>query len=689
MNTPLWAPSEQQIEQTNLYNFMKFVAKDGHKIDHYQDLYDFSVRLPQLFWKYLWDYGSFIQASEHTSVLQTNGDILGSKWFEGATFNFAQNLLKFRDDRPAITAYDERGKQQAISYAQLYKRVMHLSNWFRQQGIQPGDRIVAFMPNVPEAIIAMLAAVSIGAVWSSCSPDFGLQGVVDRFGQIKPKIIITTDGYFYSGKTLNSLEKLNLILEDLSSIEHVVVVPYVNKDLTQPSTEDQLINSKSNTSPSQAITLWQDAMNIGEGIAVQKSERTQQSIHSMEIEFEALPFDHPLYILYSSGTTGAPKCIVHSAGGTLIQHYKELVLHTDVKSDDTLFYYTTCGWMMWNWMTSTLMTGASLVIFDGSPFYPETQTLWNMIEEQKVSIFGTSAKYISTLHKLDYIPNQHHDLSHIKTLLSTGSPLSSESYDFAYRSIKQDMCLSSIAGGTDIISCFVLGNPTLPVYKGEIQCLGLGMAVNVYDDKGQALDDNQQGELVCEKPFPAMPIGFYNDNNDEKYLSSYFKKFNNVWAHGDIVEKIPREFNQHKYTSLVIHGRSDAVLNPGGVRIGTAEIYRQVEKVDAVIESIAVGQTWPKDSDDVRVVLFVVLKPNQVLNDALIKEIKTTIRSNTTPRHVPSVILQVPDIPKTLSGKIVEVAVRDTINGKPVKNKDALLNPDSLSLYENLAALNR
>jgi acetoacetyl-CoA synthetase len=689
MNTPLWAPSEQQIEQTNLYNFMKFVAKDGHKIDHYQDLYDFSVRLPQLFWKYLWDYGSFIQASEHTSVLQTNGDILGSKWFEGATFNFAQNLLKFRDDRPAITAYDERGKQQAISYAQLYKRVMHLSNWFKQQGIQPGDRIVAFMPNVPEAIIAMLAAVSIGAVWSSCSPDFGLQGVVDRFGQIKPKIIITTDGYFYSGKTLNSLEKLNLILEDLSSIEHVVVVPYVNKDLTQPSAKDQLINRTSNTDPSQAITLWQDAMNIGEGIAVQKSERTQQSIHSMEIEFEALPFDHPLYILYSSGTTGAPKCIVHSAGGTLIQHYKELVLHTDVKSDDTLFYYTTCGWMMWNWMTSTLMTGASLVIFDGSPFYPETQTLWNMIEEQKVSIFGTSAKYISTLHKLDYIPNQHHDLSHIKTLLSTGSPLSSESYDFAYRSIKQDMCLSSIAGGTDIISCFVLGNPTLPVYKGEIQCLGLGMAVNVYDDKGQALDDNQQGELVCEKPFPAMPIGFYNDNNDEKYLSSYFKKFNNVWAHGDIVEKIPREFNQHKYTSLVIHGRSDAVLNPGGVRIGTAEIYRQVEKVDAVIESIAVGQTWPKDSDDVRVVLFVVLKPNQVLNDALIKEIKTTIRSNTTPRHVPSVILQVPDIPKTLSGKIVEVAVRDTINGKPVKNKDALLNPDSLSLYENLAALNR
>ncbi len=687
MNTPLWAPSEQQIEQTNLYNFMKFVAKDGHKIDHYQDLYDFSVRLPQLFWKYLWEYGSFIQATEHSSILKSNGDILGAKWFEGANFNFAQNLLKYRDDRPAITAYDERGEQQVVTYAQLYKKVLHLSNWFKQQGIEPGDRIVAFMPNVPETIIAMLAAVSIGAVWSSCSPDFGLQGVVDRFGQIKPKIIITTDGYFYGGKTLNSLEKLNHILEDLDSIEHVLVVPYVKTELTQSNAEDQLNNCATHTPKLQIVKLWQDAMNIGQALAVQKSKLDQQDIESIEIEFEALPFEHPLYILYSSGTTGAPKCIVHSAGGTLIQHYKELILHTDVKPDDTLFYYTTCGWMMWNWMASTLMTGASLVIFDGSPFYPETNTLWNMIEEQKVSIFGTSAKYISTLQKLEYKPNQHHDLSHIKTLLSTGSPLSSESYDFAYNAIKQDMCLSSIAGGTDIISCFVLGNPTLPVYKGEIQCLGLGMAVNVYDDNGQALGDKQQGELVCEKPFPAMPLGFYNDKNDEKYLASYFEKFNNVWAHGDIVEKIPRVFNQHKYTSLVIHGRSDAVLNPGGVRIGTAEIYRQVEKVSTVMESIAVGQTWPVGSDDVRVVLFVVLKPKQELNDELIKEIKTTIRSNTTPRHVPSVILQVSDIPKTLSGKIVEVAVRDTINGKPVKNKDALLNPDSLSLYENLTEL--
>lgn len=661
---------------------MQFVAKDGHKIDHYQDLYDFSVRLPQLFWKYLWEYGSFIQHKEHSSVLGGQTNILGARWFDGAKFNFAQNLLKFRDDRPAITSYDERGKQQVITYAQLYKKVLYVSSWFKQQGIQPGDRIVAFMPNVPETIIAMLAAVSIGAVWSSCSPDFGLQGVVDRFGQIKPKIIITTDGYFYGGKTLNSLEKLNVILNDIESIEHIVVVPYVNTELKQHEAHDQLTDTNKDN-----INLWHNILSAGTSSVVEKSERLKQEINSIEIEFEALPFDHPLYILYSSGTTGAPKCIVHSAGGTLIQHYKELVLHTDVKPSDTLFYYTTCGWMMWNWMTSTLMTGASLVIFDGSPFYPETNTLWNMIEEQGVSVFGTSAKYISTLQKLDYIPNQHHDLSHIKTLLSTGSPLSSESYDFAYSAIKQDMCLSSIAGGTDIISCFVLGNPTLPVYKGEIQCLGLGMAVNVYDDNGVALSDNQQGELVCEKPFPAMPIGFYNDENDQKYLSSYFKKFDNVWAHGDIVEKIPREFNQHAYTSLVIHGRSDAVLNPGGVRIGTAEIYRQVEKVPSVMESIAVGQVWPKNSDDVRVVLFVVLKEKQTLTEALIKEIKTTIRSNTTPRHVPSVIVQVSDIPKTLSGKIVEVAVRDVINGKDVKNKDALLNPDALDLYRNLPDL--
>lgn len=683
MSAPIWTPTVEQIKSSNLYDFMAFVAKDGHNIKHYNDLYEFSVRLPQLFWKYLWEYGSFIQHTEHKSVLSENGNILEAKWFDGAKFNFAQNLLKFRDDRPAITAYDEQGKQQQISYAELYQHVMRLSYWLKQQGIKPGDRVAAFMPNITETIIGMLAAVSVGAVWSTCSPDFGLQGVIDRFGQIEPKVILTTDGYFYSGKTLNSLDKLNKVINEIASIEHIIVVPYVKQTLSA----EEAIKSLS-SQEQQRVTLWQTAMTNGNDLIISKSKKNKQDISNIEIEFEPLPFNHPLYILYSSGTTGVPKCIVHSAGGTLIQHYKELVLHTDVKPSDTVFYYTTCGWMMWNWMTSTLMTGASLVIYDGSPFYPETQSLWNMIETEKVSIFGTSAKYIATLQKLNYIPNQHHDLSSIRILLSTGSPLSNSSYDFAYNSIQKNMCLSSIAGGTDIISCFVLGNPTLPVYPGEIQCLGLAMAVNVFDENGKPLAENKQGELVCEKPFPAMPNGFYNDHNHKKYKASYFEKFNNVWAHGDIVEKIKRKFNGQNYTSLIIHGRSDAVLNPGGVRIGTAEIYRQVEKVDAVMESVAVGQEWPKDSDDIRVVLCVVLRNELTLTDELISEIKSTIRSNTTPRHVPSVIIQVEEIPKTLSGKIVEVAVRDTINGKQVKNQDSLLNPMALNYFKDLPELN-
>jgi acetoacetyl-CoA synthetase len=675
MNRQLWAPTVEQVNNSNMHRFIEFVAKDGHKINHYQDLYEFSVRLPQLFWKYIWDFASFIQQQDHTSVLTNNDSMLNAQWFNGAQFNFAQNLLKYRDDRPAITSYNEYGKQQIISYAQLYQKVLLLSTWLIEKGVQPGDRVAAFMPNVPETIIAMLATVSLGAVWSSCSPDFGMQGVVDRFGQIKPKIIITTDGYFYSGKTLNNIEKLNIILKEISSIEQVIVVPYVDP-------EQKTLNTKIHNT----VSIWDEVLIQGENLLA-KYKPVEFAQHACEIEFKSLPFNHPLYILYSSGTTGAPKCIIHSAGGTLIQHFKELVLHTDVKPDDAVFYYTTCGWMMWNWMASTLMTGASLVIFDGSPLYPNTNTLWNMIEEQNISIFGTSAKYISTLEKLDYHPNKHHNLSNIRILLSTGSPLSAESYDFAYSSIKQNMCLSSIAGGTDIVSCFVLGNPTLPVYQGEIQCLGLGMAVNAYDDNGEPLGFNQQGELVCEKPFPAMPIGFYNDLNHEKYLASYFQKYVNTWAHGDIVEKIPHTFNNQSYTSLIIHGRSDAVLNPGGVRIGTAEIYRQVDKVESVLESIAIGQQWPLGSDDVRVVLCVILRPGLVLTDDLIKKIKTTIRENTTPRHVPSVIVQVTDIPKTLSGKIVEVAVRDVINNKEVKNISALLNPEALNLYKNIPEL--
>ncbi|MGR6873061.1 acetoacetate--CoA ligase [Pseudomonas sp. HK3] len=666
MTNPLWSPSDSRIEHSNMKALMNFIAQDGHAVQQYQQLHDFSVRLPQLFWKYVWDFASFTQHTPYQNVLKDGDKMPGATWFEGATFNFAENLLKFRHDSTAIIAYDERGKQQQLSYAQLYTKVAKLSAHFKALGIQPGDRIAAFMPNVPEAIIAMLAATSLGAVWSSCSPDFGLQGVLDRFGQIEPKILITTDGYFYGGKTLNSLEKLQPILKQLNSIEHVVVVPYADFSISQEQAQTKLGDTLN-------IHLWQQCLDND----------------AEKIEFSAQTFDHPLYILYSSGTTGAPKCIVHSAGGTLLQHYKELVFHTDVKQEDTLFYYTTCGWMMWNWMVSTLMTGATLVIYDGSPFYPGPNVLWDMAETENISIFGTSAKYISALEKAPYLPNQAHALPKLKSLLSTGSPLSNESFDFVYKHIKQDLCLSSIAGGTDIVSCFTLGNPVLPVYKGEIQCLGLGMAVNVFNDEGEPVTANtgERGELVCETSFPCMPIGFYNDSHNEKYLSSYFKRFDNIWAHGDFAEKIEREFNGHSYTSLVIHGRSDAILNPGGVRIGTAEIYRQVEKIDAVIESIAVGQTLLHDSTDIRVVLFVILRDGQTLTDELTHTIKTTIRQNTTPRHVPAIIIQVADIPRTLSGKIVEVAVRETIHGRAVKNTDALKNPEALDLFKNLAQL--
>ncbi len=681
----LWSPSPTRIQQSNMQQLMDHIVKDGHQVNNYQELYDFSMRLPQLFWGYVWDFGSFVQSTPHTSVLENAEKMPGATWFKGATFNFAKNLLKFRDDRPAITSYNEQGKQQQLSYAQLFEKVARLSHWMQQQGVKPGDKVVGFMPNVPETIITMLAATSLGAIWSSCSPDFGLQGVLDRFGQIEAKILITTDGYFYGGKTLNSLEKLNQILPQLNSIEQLVVVPYVNTSQNVHDIAKQLPH----VSRDITISLFNSCIDN----------------NACDIEFAELPFDHPLYILYSSGTTGVPKCIVHSAGGTLLQHYKELVFHTDVKPQDVLFYYTTCGWMMWNWMVSSLMTGAGLVIFDGSPFFPGSNVLWEMAQQEKISIFGCSAKYLSHLEKLNFSPKQEFKLENLKTILSTGSPLSNESFEFVYREIKQDVCLSSIAGGTDIISTFTLGCPILPVYQGEMQCIGLGMAVNVYDDDGAPLNpaDGEKGELVCTAPFPSMPIGFYRDIDNKKYISSYFERFENVWAQGDIAELVPhyldntevsknnKDFKNSKinnhYLSVIIHGRSDATLNPGGVRIGTSEIYRQVEKVDAVMESIAVGQQWPKDSDDERVVLFVTLRDGLSLNDSIIKDIKATIKTNTTPRHVPAIIIEVSDIPRTLSGKIVEVAVRETIHNRPVKNMDSLKNPEALSYFKNLPQL--
>lgn len=661
-NQPLWTPSAERVQQTRMSAFM---AKVGKPEQDYQSLWQWSVDQPSEFWRSVWEFASLTPAlSASQVVLEDSQRMPGARWFPDLKMNFAENLLKacqvegFDTSKAALVFRDEAGHRTSISYQELYGRVAQCASALKKQGVTIGDRVAGFMPNVPETVIAMLATTSLGAVWSSCSPDFGLQGVLDRFGQIEPKVLITTDGYYYGGKTLDSLSKVSEIIQHLPSLERLVVVGYLNDRLGAADLGDL-------KSAFSAVSIWSEFLDD----------------QATEICFEPLPFDHPLYVMYSSGTTGVPKCMIHSAGGTLIQHAKELMLHTDVTPSDTIFYYTTCGWMMWNWLVSSLMTGATLVLFDGSPFHPGPEVLWDMAEQESVSIFGTSAKYIAALEKAGMKPGQSHDLSSLKAILSTGSPLAHESFDYVYRDIKPDVCLSSISGGTDIISCFVLGNPNLAVWRGELQCLGLGMAVSIYDDDGQAVI-GEKGELVCEKVFPSMPVGFWNDPDGAKFHKAYFASWPNIWAHGDYGELVRHDHQAH--SGMVIHGRSDAVLNPGGVRIGTAEIYRQVEQVDEVIESIAVGQQW---QDDVRVVLFVVLKEGIQLTEELVQRIRTTIRQHTTPRHVPAKVLQVADIPRTISGKIVELAVRNVIHNEPVKNTDALKNPEALAYFKNLKEL--
>ncbi len=647
MSEPLWRPSEARIENANITKLIRLInQKNNLSMQSYADLHEYSVTQPQAFWSEIWDFSNVI-GEKGDQVLIDADKMPGAKWFPQASLNYAENLLRLRNNDAAIIFRGEDKVKLNYSWNALYETVSRCAQALRAAGVSKGDRVAAYMPNMPQTIIFMLAASSIGAVWSSCSPDFGVQGVVDRFGQIEPKILLAVDGYFYNGKRFSTHDKLAEIVKRLPSLEKTVVASYID-DATTMEIE--------------GTVCWDDFI---------------EPFTAIEIEFERLPFDHPLFIMFSSGTTGAPKCIVHSAGGTLLQHLKEHQLQTDLKPGERLFYFTTCGWMMWNWLVTGLASEATLLLFDGSPFYPSGEALFEFAQAQQMSVFGTSAKYIDALIKHKIEPGKNYNLDSLKALLSTGSPLSPQGFRYVYEKIKADICLSSISGGTDIISCFALGAPTLPVYQGELQCIGLGMNVKVLDDEGKECPRGEKGELSCVSPFPSMPIGFWNDEAGQKYHDAYFAKIENVWCHGDYVEMTQRG-------GMIIYGRSDAVLNPGGVRIGTAEIYRQVEKLDEIIESIVIGQRW---NNDVRVVLFVKLREGVELTDELKVKIRSTIKQNTTPRHVPGKILEVDDIPRTKSGKIVELAVRNVVHGEPVKNKEALANPEALEYFTNRTEL--
>ncbi len=648
MKELLWKPSEERIKAANMTRFIQFVnAKYGQSIKTYDELYEWSIGSIPAFWEAMWEFGEVKYSNTYDQVLNNQGDMFQAQWFLGAKLNFAENLLRFRDDRTALIFKSEAGEPVRLSYAELYDQVARLAKALRDTGVTVGDRVVGLMPNMIETVIAMLATTSIGAVWSSCSPDFGVKAVQDRFSQVQPKVLFAADGYFYGGKVFSSLEKFISIAGEISSIERVVVVPYTERE---PGISNIPL-----------AIHYHDFLSKQDGL---------------DIEFAQLTFDHPVYIMYSSGTTGVPKCIVHGAGGTLIQHLKEHMLHTDLKPQDVIFYYTTCSWMMWNWLVSSLAIGSTLVLFDGSPFYPDSGALWKLVQDEKISVFGTSAKYIASVEKDDLKPGQTYDLHSLKTILSTGSPLLEQSYYYIYRDVKKDVCLSSISGGTDIISCFALGNPIGPVNAGELQCRGLGMKVESFGQDGLPLK-NKQGELVCTAAFPSRPIYFWNDLDKLKYKNTYFNVYPNVWHHGDYIEITDSG-------GLIVYGRSDATLNPGGVRIGTAEIYRQVESLPEVIDSIAVGQEW---ENDIRVILFIKLTPGTKLTEELIKKIKTTIRVNASPRHVPAKVIQVKDIPYTLNGKKVELAVYNVIHNQTVANIDILANPEVLKGFYNLPEL--
>ena len=640
---PLWTPTPEAIARAHVTAFMRLV-NDRHALSlrDYRQLYAWSIEKPEDFWLALWDFGGVIAQSRGQRVLADPDRMPGARFFPDARLNYAENLLRRKDDGEAIVFWGEDKVRRTLTWRELNDQVSRTQQALAAAGVAEGDRVAAFMPNMPEAIIAMLATASLGATYTSCSPDFGVQGVLDRFGQVEPKVLFCCDGYYYNGKVVETLPRIAEIVKQLPSVKRVVVVPYIGSPV--------------------------DSAGIDRAVALPKFI---ESYPAKPVSYRSMPFNHPLYILYSSGTTGVPKCIVHGAGGVLLMHLKEHLLHCDVHPGDRLFYFTTCGWMMWNWMVTGLAVGATLLLYDGSPFVKRGNILFDLADEAGMTHFGTSAKFIDAAAKAGVEPMRTHRLEKLRVMLSTGSPLAPEGFDYVYAKVKKDLVLSSISGGTDLVACFAGGSPILPVWRGELQCRMLAMRVEVFDDEGRAMPKGQKGELVCTAPFPTMPLGFWNDPGDEKYRAAYYERFPGVWRHGDWCELTVHD-------GLVIYGRSDAVLNPGGVRIGTAEIYRQVEKLDEVVESIVIGQDWQKD---VRVVLFVRLREGLQLDDALVKRIKDTIRANTTPRHVPAVILQVADIPRTKSNKIVELAVRAVVHGQPVKNAEALANPEALEHF--------
>lgn len=665
---PLWSPSHEQIERANVTRFIREAVQPlggaAAAVHDSPSLYDWSLKAPEEFWPAVWRFCGVIADERPQSVpweavvigpdrMAPPDPQLGPRWFPGARLNFAENLLRHRDDREALVLWTEAGPARRMSYAELAHAVAAFAEFLRSSGVVAGDRIAGFLPNIPEAVVAMLASASLGALWSSCSPDFGVTGVLDRFGQIEPKVLVTADGYRYGGKQIDSLVRVAEFTRSLPSVERVVIVPHLGH--VAPGRVAELPNAVS----------WDDALAVGA---------------DAPLRFVRLPFDHPLYVMYSSGTTGLPKCMVHGAGGTLLQHLKELVLHTDLRRDDRIFYFTTTGWMMWNWLVSSLAVGATVVLYDGAPILRGRPVLWDLAEQERVTIFGTSAKWLTLTEKEGARPRETHDLSALRAILSTGSPLAGHGFDYVYDAVKSDVRLSSISGGTDIISCFALGDPTLPVCRGELQTRGYGMRVEIFDDRGDAVT-GVPGELVCTAPFPSMPVAFWNDPDGCRYRAAYFDRYPSVWRHGDWAELTPRG-------GLVIHGRSDATLNPGGVRIGTAEIYRLVEQLPEVIESVVIGQRLHhKPGVDERIVLFVRLADGLTLDDALRERIRMQIRDHATPHHVPKKIVQVADIPRTISGKITEMAVRDVVHGRTVGNVEALANPGALALFRDLPEL--